>query len=111
MTAILRGYDFDGVTTVGIPFVQPCVIISGRTFAEYDEHIKHYASIVPVYIRGVGNFGDSIHAGEHKAAMINLLGVGEFFEDDPKQIEIIRKNCPKCTVFWVKSASETIKQQ
>ncbi len=106
----LRGYDFDGVTTIGVDLKAPFVIISGRTFSEYDDWIKHYANSVPVYIRGVGARGDAVHAGNHKAAMINLLGVTEFYEDDVTQMNIILKNCPNCTVYWVKNLSEIIKQ-
>jgi hypothetical protein len=51
-----------------------------------------------VYIRGVGAYGDRIHAGSFKAIMINILGVTEFHEDDDVQIDIITKNCPNCKV-------------
>jgi len=33
--------------------------------------------------------------------MINLLGVQEFYEDDPVQIRIIAKLAPDCRIFRV----------
>lgn len=96
---MLRGYDIDGVLTAGVKPRGNFVIVSGRTFAEYDEFAKRAAKIAPVYIRGVGAYGDQVHAGQFKAAMIMLLGIEEFHEDDPVQIDIIRKHCPKCTVI------------
>lgn len=94
----LIGYDFDGVVSTGIDLVGPCVIISGRTFAEYDNSLKLVATHIPVYIRGAGEYGDHKAAGEFKAMMIKHLGVTEFHEDHPLQIEIIRRNCPACKI-------------
>ena len=94
----LKGYDIDGVLTAGVNPMGNYVVISGRTFAEYDDFAKRAASLAPVYIRGVGAFGDRGHTGSFKASMINLLGVTEFHEDDV-QIEIIRNNCTNCKVI------------
>lgn len=94
----LIGYDIDGVLTAGVKPVGNYVVISGRTFAEYDDFAKKAATMAPVYIRGVGAYGDRIHAGSFKAIMINILGVTEFHEDDDVQIDIITKNCPNCKV-------------
>lgn len=98
----LRGYDIDGTLTTGLTPIKPFVIISGRTFAEYNETTKKLAQDAPVYIRGSGRYGDQQHAGEFKAHMINLLGVEEFYEDDQVQIDIIRKSCTKCRIKKVK---------
>jgi len=95
---ILRGYDIDGVLTAGVKPEGRFVVISGRTFAEYDDFAKRAASVAPVYIRGVGPYGDQFLAGAFKASMINILKVDEFHEDDPIQIEIIRQCCPNCSV-------------
>ena len=94
----LTAYDFDGVITAGVAVKQPCVVISGRTFAEYDDAVKYAAQFCPVYIRGSGEYGDHFHAGQFKAAMINLLGVTEFHEDHPTQIAVIRELCPDVTI-------------
>ncbi len=91
------GYDIDGTLT-GKEDLSGCVVISGRTFAEYDSTVMMLAQKVPVYIRGVGAYGDRAHAGLFKANMINWLGLTEYHEDDPMQAEIIRQECPKCTV-------------
>ncbi len=95
---VLYGYDIDGVMTAGITVKTPYVIISGRTFAEYDHYTGELAQGAPLYIRGAGAYGDHQHAGEFKAMMINWLGVTEFHEDHPQQIAIIEARCPDCKV-------------
>ena len=89
------GYDIDGVCTQGVEPTGECVIISGRTWSEYDELCKSLAQKFPLYIRGVGRYGDRRHAGQFKALMIAFLGITEFHEDDPLQAEIIRRENPK----------------
>ena len=66
------GYDIDGTLT-GKEDLTDCVVISGRTFSEYDDLCKILATKVPVYIRGIGKYGDHSHAAKFKATMINLL--------------------------------------
>ena len=95
------GYDIDGVLTAGVALEPGSVVISGRTFAEYDDFAKRAAQLCPVYIRGVGVYGDRVHAGNFKAAMIRALGVTKFYEDDPVQIEIIQQANPACEVVQV----------
>ena len=56
--------------------------------------VRQLAQEVPVYIRGTGAYGDYVAAAAFKSMMINYLGVTEFHEDHPKQIAIIRRNCP-----------------
>lgn len=89
------GYDIDGTLT-GHEDLTGCVVISGRTFAEYDDTCKELAARVPVYIRGVGAYGDRRHAGVFKAQMIRVLGVTEYHEDDALQAAIIRDMCQDC---------------
>jgi len=98
----MTGYDIDGVLTTG-KFVLSSsdVVISGRTHAEYDNTCKQLASVCPVYIRGVGKFGDREHAGRFKAFIINMLGVTTFYEDDIAQIKLIQETCPNCKVMHV----------
>ena len=97
----LVGYDIDGVLMRMKPG-EGAVIISGRTFDEYDDYAKRLASIFPVYIRGTGLYGDRKHAGEFKAKMIKILGVTDFYEDDDLQAEIIKKANPKCNIKLLK---------
>lgn len=94
----LIAYDFDGVITDGVRPDTGSIVISGRTWAEYDVSIRILAQHFPVYIRGSGAYGDHEHAGEFKATMINLLGVTTFHEDSPRQIEIIEQRCPGVTI-------------
>ncbi len=78
------------------------MVISGRTISEYDSVCIDLAKHVPVYIRYSGIRGDRKHAGEFKSAIINMLGVNEFFEDDVIQAGIIKKSCPDCIVHHIK---------
>lgn len=96
----MKGYDIDGVLTSGIIPEQGSVVISGRTIREYDDFAKAAAQKCPVYIRGVGEFGDQVAAGKFKA-MIKHLGVTEFYEDDQIQIDIIKKTNPKVKIIKV----------
>lgn len=88
----------DGVLTDGVSPVGDYVVISGRTFAEYDEVARQIALRAPVYIRGIGTRGDREHAGTFKAKMISMLGVEEFHEDDLEQARIIQRECPGCVI-------------
>lgn len=99
---MLHGYDIDGVLTKGVERKYPYVVISGRIFAEYDDFCKKLAQDAAVYIRGDGELGDRLAAGNFKAMMINHLNVTEFYEDDEFQATIIQKHCPKCNVVIVK---------
>lgn len=98
------GYDIDGVLTRTDKTwdLTDAVVISGRTFAEYEGAAKQAAQYCPVYIRGVGAYGDRTHAGEFKAETIQRLGVTKFYEDDPLQAAIIQAACPECEVIEVK---------
>jgi hypothetical protein len=89
------------VLTKGIVPVSPYVVISGRTFREYDKFVSELASVAPVYIRGIGSYGDQQHAGKWKALMVSVLGVTDFYEDDPIQAELITKINPNCTVHLI----------
>lgn len=97
----MKGYDIDGVLTSGIVPEKDSVVISGRTFAEYDDFAKQAAQLCPVYIRGVGEFGDRVGAGFFKAKMIKHLEVTEFYEDDDLQISIIKEECPNIIIHKV----------
>ena len=97
----MKGYDIDGVLTAGVKPTPPYVIVSGRTFAEYDDFAKQAAQLAPLYIRGTGAYGDRRHAGEFKAGMIAYLGVTEFYEDDPLQADLIEQRNPQCKVIRV----------
>ena len=95
------GYDIDGVLTAGFTPQPGDVVISGRTFAEYDKTAKRAAQICPVYIRGSGRFGDDADAGRFKAEMIERLGVTKFYEDSAAQIAIIKNLVPHVEIIHV----------
>lgn len=95
------GYDIDGVLTAGVIPASDSVVISGRTFAEYDQTCVALAASMPVYIRGSGAFGDAEDAGRFKAMMIRHLGVTLFHEDDQVQAAIIKREVPTCEVVMI----------
>jgi hypothetical protein len=103
----LVGWDIDGslIGRDGGPQrdvdLTGCVVISGRTFAEYDDVCRKLAQVAPVYIRGVGRYGDHEHAARFKVKMINMLGVTEYHEDRVDQADMIRRACPECRVVVV----------
>jgi hypothetical protein len=97
----MTGYDIDGVLTAGYVPQPGDVVISGRTFAEYDDTAKRAAQICPVYIRGSGRFGDDIDAGIFKANIISHLGVTRFYEDSAAQIAIIKQKNPNVEIVQV----------
>jgi hypothetical protein len=99
------GYDIDGVLTAGYTPTADDVVISGRTFAEYNDTAKQAAQICPVYIRGVGSYGDRLAAAHFKAVMILQLHVDRFYEDDPIQAAIIRLCAEDCEVVVVTNES------
>lgn len=94
----MNGYDIDGTLTTGLKPIEPYVVISGRTWKEWDSSISWH---VPVAIRGVGVYGDPTDAANFKVKMINLWEVTDYYEDDERQAEIIRRDCPNCTVHMV----------
>lgn len=95
------GYDLDGVLSLVkptsdikrelFPVPEGSVCISGRTFAEYDDLCKKVALKMPLYIRGVGAYGDRQAAAEFKVMMIRHLNVTLFLEDDLYQAAHIRR--------------------
>ena len=97
----LTGYDLDGVITAGVEPDPGAVVITGRTFAEYDQVCKDIAQRFPLYIRGVGEHGDHEHAGLFKSVMVKMLGVTKFYEDEPVQAEMIQSDNPDCEVIVV----------
>lgn len=79
----------------------PSVVISGRTWSEYDLVARTVAQQMPLYIRGQGVYGDRMAAAKFKAKMIELLGVTRFYEDDELQISVISTLCPRVDVVHV----------
>jgi hypothetical protein len=97
----LFGYDYDHVLTAGIVPQSPYIVITGRTFLEYDDGLKKLAQEVPVYLRGVGPIGNHLSAGLFKSDIIKWMNVTTFYEDNDEEIAIIRRNCPRCEVVKV----------
>lgn len=96
------GWDIDGVMTSPVFDPQPGdVVISGRTFSEYDWVCKGLAAMMPVYVRGTGAYGDRVAAADFKIEMIQRLEVDRFYEDDPYQADIIAEHCPGVEVVRV----------
>jgi len=98
----VRGYDIDGVLVPRrVEPIHPYIVISGRRFHEWPRTIVELQSPSAIYLRPFGADGDHEAAGVWKAMVINLAGVTEFWEDVPRQAQIIRERCPACIVHLV----------
>lgn len=94
----MRGCDLDGVVTHGYQPAPGEIIISGRTWAEYDLYARAIAHERPLYILGKGAYGDWVAAAAWKACIIAFMQIEVFTEDDPNQAAMIRDLCPECRV-------------
>jgi hypothetical protein len=95
----VNAYDLDGTLTAGIKPKEPYVIISGRTWSEWDSSVNYG---VPVAIRGTGRVGDWRAAVEFKVTMIYLWDILNYYEDDPRQAERLQNMCSECVIHLVK---------
>jgi len=111
----MNGFDIDGVIYFGDyrPGIRPGprdVIITGRSYQEADKtfaFLRTFGIHNRVFLNTV-NFLDKTRekSGLHKAKTLNMLkDQGEiidlFFEDDPIQAEIIRRDAPWVNVVMV----------
>jgi hypothetical protein len=111
----MNGFDIDGVIYFGDyrPGIRPGirdVIISGRSYQEADEtfaFLKRYGIQNRVFLNPI-NFKDKTRekSGLHKVKTLNMLRdqgevVDLFFEDDPIQAEIIRRDAPWVNLVMV----------
>lgn len=110
----LLGVDMDGtVNGTGLkpPAGQPFVLITGRPDTT-DERLRTLRELAR---DGIANPVELVHrdptrhpdsdAGiaAHKSEAITRLGVKEFWEDNPRQVELIRRACPGCAVRLVRN--------
>ena len=100
------GFDFDGVVTTGRykpDFTD--VIITGNTipmFAHVIKEMKRLGVACPVYFMPYDSANNIQVAAKWKSEMIERLNCSRFYEDDPNQAFIIKKNCPNCEVVVVR---------
>ena len=98
----MNGYDIDGVLVPQkVKPQKPYIIITGRTYKEWDRTIKEVGTEAPIYMRPYGEYGNQSLAGKWKAEMINKLGVETFYEDDPVQIKIIQEDCSNVKIIQI----------
>ena len=103
-------FDFDGVVSVGVYPGPDDIIITGRTIeeaAEVAEFLVPRKIFCPVYFnpirladRTTGTDKSRTSSGNHKAAIISMLKengvpIGNVFEDDLLQLEIIKNIHPE----------------
>lgn len=100
---IRTALDMDGVYGAGFRVNEPFIIISGRTTDEFAATVQQTGGRIAIYLRTKGNYGDGQLGGEHKAALINALGIVKFYEDDELQARIIQERCPDCKVYNVQN--------
>ena len=108
----INGYDFDGVTSIGVTPREGDVIITGRCFDEcyvIFDYLKDHNLLdkIPVYFnpiqfnyRGEGTEYSRSSSAKHKASILqkmldNSVNIGYFFEDDPLQKDIIIELVPE----------------
>ncbi len=99
----MRSYDMDGVITAGVVPTKPCIILSGRVVEGLADTVAQLAQLgvdptIPVYLRPFGSPADRDAAGHWKAAVIQVAGIEEHFEDDLIQARIIMEKCPRTAV-------------
>jgi hypothetical protein len=106
----VNSFDIDGVIYMGPgrTGVWPGpndIIVTGRSFEEEAETLAMLQS------RGINN---KVHfnpltyeektresSGQHKANVINKLGIDIHFEDDPIQADVIRQQCPNIVIVML----------
>ena len=102
----MNSYDIDGVLTKGIKPEEPCIIVSGR-LNKFTEETKRQMKelkinpLIRIFLRPFGEPADRIAAGYWKSAIISMFNIEKHYEDDPVQIDIIKKNCPNVNVIIV----------
>ncbi len=104
----MNGFDIDGVISIGIHPGKNDVIVTGRSYEETEETEKFLKrkGIDNIVFFNTVPFNEKTResSGEHKARMINKLGITRFFEDDEVQYNIIRQKCPDVELVHVKSS-------
>ena len=94
-----RAYDWDGVVSNGVVPDDGAPIISGRSWEEV-RRIEYKGH--PIYFNPkTYTEKNDQNSAEWKAEIINRIGIEEFFEDNPIQIEILEKLCPQCHIVDV----------
>lgn len=91
---VLSGYDYDGVWNNGYQD-KDGIIITGRSYEDYHtthQELKKTSNYeVPIYFNPAKKDDtNQQNSGDWKAEMISKLGITDFWEDDPQQIEIIK---------------------
>ena len=109
-------FDFDGVVSVGVYPGPDDIIITGRTIEEaaiVAAYLTPREIFCPVYFnpitladRTTGTDRSRTCSGNHKAAIISMLKengvpIGNVFEDDILQLDILRKIHPDLNYVWL----------
>jgi len=96
----MNGYDIDGVLSAGVIPKEPYIVISGRSYQRWEETTKLIGTGAPIYL---SPFASTTHnSARWKSDMINYFEVDTFYEDEEKQADIIKINCPNCKVILIK---------
>lgn len=114
----IKGFDFDGVISLGITPGKEDVIITGRCIDEqvYVRGIlqnrginnKVYFNPLTLEERGNHTIKARLYSGRHKANTIGKLRndgiiVTRFFEDDPIQLDCIKEEFPEVELVHIVS--------
>jgi hypothetical protein len=102
----VKGFDLDGVITIGIFPGPDDVIISGRSV---DEALDTLLALRALGIKNQVFFSpvevvekNETRSGTFKARVIRRLGITQFFEDSYEQAAIIKKLCPSCAIVMIR---------
>ena len=102
---MIKSFDIDGVISIGIHPGPDDVIITGRSFEEYEEtaEMLHSKGIYNQVFYSPVPYSEKTReiSGHHKARIIKALEIERCFEDDPIQVAIIRALCDNCVVVEV----------
>ena len=102
----MKGFDCDGVITIGLYPGPNDIIITGRSYEEMPETIKmldKMGIINPVYFNPLKFSENTIMtSSQHKIKILkNFPEIKVFFEDDPIQVYEIEKHLPNITVVHI----------
>lgn len=105
MSKDVIGADFD-LTWTDFPEIwgKVDVIVTGRSWEEFQDYqdLKEGPD-KPVFF-GTYPMSDKsmVDRATHKADIINKIGITEYYEDDPRDADIIKILCPGCKLHLVK---------
>lgn len=108
---MIIGADFDGTWT-DHPEIwgQTQVIITGNSWERFEIVINDWVGPrKPIMFAPYGEKDvDLIKIVNHKANMINTIGVGKYYENNPEAVDMLKILCPDTEIILVKGGNTFI---